>query len=88
MKTRQEQKSIIIETLWRYVNHKQGDDSQHVIAWDDSEDIADDIISELSSLEAAIKEGDKTSQVYDEAYLNECIEKAKPNLSKIKSEEE
>ncbi len=38
------------------------------------------LVSEISALEKEIEQ----KPVYDENYLNECIEKAKPNLSKIK----
>jgi rRNA maturation endonuclease Nob1 len=37
-----------------------------------------DLLAEISELDQ------ETRPVYDEAYLNECIRKAKPNLSKIK----
>jgi len=42
-----------------------------------------DLRNEITALEKQVEE-QESKPIYDEAYLNECIAKAMPNLSKIK----
>ena len=46
-----------------------------------------DLMNEITELEKQVEEQEENQEqkpIYDENYLNECIAKAKPNLSKIK----
>ena len=44
-----------------------------------------DLLTEIASLEEQIEKEIKDYPIFDKEYLNECIEKATPNLSKIKN---